>query len=145
MVMQACAQIASGLLLGSFFLVLPPMRADTAFRYCEPGTRCVEFNTCFINAVEQACAYGSGGATFGAVIFDHGVFHVEWLGNNSARVTYGVGKEFHAAASISRDGDYTVLGLSDGVTVRYPSWDSRVRGRRNPNGGPVPTHRPRVD
>lgn len=145
MIMQALPRITSGFLLGSVLLVLPPVLANTEFRYCEPGTRCVEFVTCFINAVKQPCAYGSGGATFGAVIFDHGYFDVEWLGDKLARVTYGKRREFRAAAKISREGDYTVLRLSDGVTVKYPSWDGRIKGKSNPKDGPLPTHRPRVD
>ena len=110
------------------------------FRYCEPGTRCTEYSVCFINQVKQPCAYGSGGAIYGGIIFDHGYFSVEWLTDQTAKVTYGKNQEFKANAQISEENGFRVLRLSDGVTVKYPA----SGGRYNPIGGPLPTHRPIV-
>ena len=113
---------------------------ETAFRYCVPGTRCVEYSVCFINKIEQPCAYGSGGAIYGGIIFDHGYFSVEWLGDQAAEVTYGKNQEFSSNAVISIENGFRVFRLSDGTTVRYPI----SGGRRNPRDGAAPTHRPLV-
>ena len=110
------------------------------FRFCEPGTRCSEYSDCYINDIRQPCAYGSGGARLGGLIFDHGVFYLEWVDDQHADVRYGTNKEFSAKASISIEDGYMVYRLSDGVVVKVPSHD----GRRNPNWGPRPTHRPPV-
>ena len=116
-----------------------PVKANQ-FRYCEPGTRCTEYSVCFINQVKQPCAYGSGGAVYGGIIFDHGYFSVEWLSNQTGRVTYGKDQEFKSNAQISVENGFRVFRLSDGTTVKYPT----SGGRRNPSGGAAPTHRPLV-
>jgi hypothetical protein len=115
--------------------------AESSFRYCVPGTRCVEYSACFINNVQQPCAYGSGGAIYGGIIFDHGYFSVEWLGDQTAKVTYGNNQEFKANAVISVENGFRVFRLDDGTTVRYPA----SGGRRNPRDGAAPTHRPMVN
>ena len=110
------------------------------FRYCEPATRCMEYPVCFINKVKQPCAYGSGGAIYGGIMFDHGYVSVEWLNDQSAKVTYGKNQEFKANAVISIENGFRVFRLSDGTTIRYPA----TRGRVNPNDGDRPTNRPPV-
>ena len=77
---------AAAAVISTSFVVTTPAEANQ-FRYCEPGTRCTEYSVCFINHVEQPCAYGSGGARYGGIIFDHGYFSVEWLSDRSAKVT----------------------------------------------------------
>ena len=133
---RSTSYITAGILGISTTLILP-VEADQ-FRYCEPGTRCVEYSVCFINQVKQPCAYGSGGAIYGAIIFDHGYFSVEWLNNQSAKVTYGKNQEFNASADIYYKNGFRVLQLSDGTIVRYPL----TGGRGNPRGGKAPTNRP---
>lgn len=120
--------------------ILPLSAHANQFRYCEPGTRCSEYIDCYINDISQPCAYGSGGARLGGLIFDHGVFYLEWIDAQHANVLYGKNKEFSAKASISIEHGYMVYRLSDGVVVKVPSHD----GRRNPNWGSSPTHRPPV-
>ena len=95
---------------------------------------------CFINQVKQPCAYGSGGAAYGGIIFNHGYFSVEWLSDRSAKVTYGKNQEFKSNAVVSIVNGFRVLRLSDGTTVRYPA----SGGRRNPRDGNQPTNRPLV-
>ena len=116
--------------------IVSPANANQ-FRYCEPGTRCREFTNCYINDVAQPCAYGSGGAKLGAIIFDHGEFDIEWINSDFAYVQYGRNKEFKVTATASRDNGYVVYRLSNGVIVKYPD----KPGRYNPIDGPRPTHR----
>ena len=116
-----------------------PVKANQ-FRYCEPGTRCTEYSACFINQVKQPCAYGSGGAVYGGIIFDHGYFSVEWLSNQTAKVTYGKNQEFNSSAEISVENGFRVFRLSDGTIIKYPA----SGGRYNPIGGAAPTDRPLV-
>ena len=121
----------------SAFNTTPPAKANQ-FRYCEPGTRCQEYSGRYINDVRQPCAYGSGGARSGAIIFDHGEFDIEWASNDFAYVTHGRNKEFKVKATITRgNGPHTIYQLSDGVTVKIPN----VAGRYNPASGLSPTHR----
>jgi len=130
---------ATAAVISTSFITSAPVRANQ-FRYCEPATRCTEYYVCFINQVKQPCAYGSGGAAYGGIIFDHGYFSVEWLTDQTAEVTYGKNQEFTANAQISVENGFRVFRLSDGVTVKYPA----TGGRHNPRGGPLPTHRPTV-
>ena len=135
-VLRSIAATAAVVVCSAFNAPLPA--AANQFRYCEPGTRCQEYSDCYINEVRQPCAYGSGGARLGAIIFDHGEFDVEWANNDFAYVTYGRNKEFRVKATVTReDGTHTVYQLSDGVTVKIPN----VAGRYNPVGGLMPTHR----
>ena len=137
--MKRTIVIAATTVIGISTTQILPVKANQ-FRYCEPGTRCTEYSVCFINQVKQPCAYGSGGAVYGGIIFDHGYFSVEWLGNKTAKVTYGKNQEFKSNARISVENGFRVFRLRDGTTVRYPA----SGGRRNPSGGAVPTHRPLV-
>lgn len=131
--------IATTAVISTSFITSAPVGANQ-FRYCEPDTRCIEYSVCFINQVKQPCAYGSGGAIYGGIIFDHGYFSVEWLSDRSAKVTYGKNQEFKSNAAISIENGFHVLRLSDGTTVRYPA----SGGRRNPRDGNQPTNRPLV-
>ena len=125
--------------ISTSFVASAPVGANQ-FRYCVPDTRCREYSVCFINQVKQPCAYGSGGAAYGGIIFDHGYFSVEWLSDRSAKVTYGKNQEFKSNAVVSIVNGFRVLRLSDGTTVRYPA----SGGRRNPRDGNQPTNRPLV-
>ena len=137
--MKRLTPIAVVAAIGFSTTTMQPAKANQ-FRYCVPGTRCTEYSICFINQVKQPCAYGSGGAIYGGIIFDHGYFSVEWLSDQTAKVTYGKNQEFKSNAVISVENDFRVFRLSDGTTIRYPA----SGGRRNPKDGPVPTHRPFV-
>ena len=131
--------ITTASIISSPFIAYVPVEANQ-FRYCEPATRCMEYSVCFINQVKQPCAYGSGGAAYGGIIFDHGYFFVEWLSDGRATVTYGKNQEFKSNAVISVENGFRVFRLDDGTTVRYPA----TYGRRNPRGGSQPTNRPLV-
>ena len=135
-------QLGFPIAISTLFAIVNPNAsvAEASFRYCVPGTRCVEYSVCFINNAQQPCAYGSGGAIYGGIIFDHGYFSVEWLSDQEATVTYGKNQEFKADAVISVENGFRVFRLSDGTTVRYPA----SGGRRNPRDGDAPTHRPVV-
>ena len=137
--MKLVNAIATASIISSPFIAYAPVEANQ-FRYCEPATRCMEYSVCFINQVKQPCAYGSGGATYGGIIFDHGYFFVEWLSDRSAKVTYGENQEFTSSAVISVENGFRVFQLNDGTTVRYPA----TYGRGNPRGGSEPTNRPLV-
>ena len=76
--------ITTASIISSPFIAYVPVEANQ-FRYCEPATRCMEYSVCFINQVKQPCAYGSGGAAYGGIIFDHGYFFVEWLSDGGPR------------------------------------------------------------
>ena len=135
--MKLFTAIAAFALAGTSLQLASPVKANS-FRYCSPGTRCQEYTACYINDVRQPCAYGSGGARLGSIIFDHGEFDIEWVSKDFAHVTYGTKKEFKVKATITRgNGPYTTYQLSDGVTVKIPN----AAGRFNPVGGPLPTHR----
>ena len=125
--------------MSTSFIASAPAEANQ-FRYCEPETRCIEYSVCFINQVKQPCAYGSGGAEYGAIIFDHCYFSVEWLSDRSAKVTYGKNQELKSNAVISVENGFRVFRLSDGTTIRYPATGGRV----NLRGGNQPTNRPLV-
>jgi len=107
------------------FLALP---AVASAQLCEPMTRCTDFSRCYINKVAQPCAYGSGGAAHGGIIFKHGTFEIEWLSESRAKVTYGKRREFKANARISIENGFRVLRLSDGVVVKYPDSGGRYAG-----------------
>lgn len=126
-------------IIGICFIASAPVEANQ-FRYCEPATRCTEYSVCFINHVKQPCAYGSGGARYGAIIFDHGYFSIEWLSYRSAKVHYGKNQEFKSNAVISVENGFRVFRLSDGTRIRYPA----TGGRFNPRNGPEPSNRPLV-
>ena len=130
---------ATAAVISTSFLTSAPVGANQ-FRYCEPGTRCLEYSACFINQVKQPCAYGSGGAAYGGIIFDHGYFSVEWLSDRSAKVTYGKKQESKSYAVVSIENGFRVLRLSDGTTVKYPV----SGGKGNPRDGNQPTNRPIV-
>ena len=85
--------IAAAAVIGTSLISTNPAAANS-FRYCMPGTRCTEYANCYINNVRQPCAYGSGGARLGSIIFDHGEFDIEWVSEDFAYVTYGKNKEF---------------------------------------------------
>ena len=107
------------------FLALP---AAAIAQLCTPMTRCTDYSKCYINNVAQPCAYGSGGAAYGGIIFKHGTFDLEWISESRANVTYGKRGEFKAKARISIENGYRVLRLSDGVIVRYPASGGRYAG-----------------
>jgi len=100
------------------FLALP---AAAFAQLCTPNTRCIDYSKCYINNVPQPCAYGSGGAFLGGIIFRHGDFEIEWQSDGKAKVTYGKRREFKATAIFSVENGYRVLRLSDGVVVKYPA------------------------
>ena len=106
-------------------LALP---AGAFAQLCTPNTRCTDYSKCYINNVAQPCAYGSGGASNGGIIFRHGIFEVEWISDIKANITYGKRNEFKATAKISVEHGYRVLRLSDGVVVRYPVSGGRYGG-----------------
>ena len=107
------------------FLALP---AAALAQLCTPNTRCTDYSKCYINNVPQPCAYGSGGATLGGIIFRDGTFEIEWLSESKAKVTYGKRREFKAIAQISVANGYRVLRLSDGVVVKYPVSGGKYAG-----------------
>ena len=107
------------------FLALP---AAAFAQLCTPNTRCTDYTKCSINNVVQPCAYGSGGAAYGGIIFRHGTFEVEWLFESRAKVAYGKRNEFKATATISVENGYRVFRLSDGVVLKYPSSGGRYAG-----------------
>jgi len=107
------------------FLAFP---AAALAQLCTPKTRCTDYSKCYINNVPQPCAYGSGGAAYGGIIFRHGIFEIEWLSESKAKVTYGKRREFKATANISVENGYRVLRLSDGVVVKYPASGGRYAG-----------------
>ena len=133
--MKLFNSITSAAIVGTSIVAVNPASAFE-FRYCEPGTRCVEYKGCYINDVRQPCAYGSGGARNGGIIFDHGTFDIYWVTRDFVDVTYGKRKEYKVKGTVTREnGDFTVYRLSNGVTVKIPN----VPGRYNPIGGPAPT------
>ena len=71
--MKLVNAITTACITSSPFIAYAPVEANQ-FRYCEPATRCMEYSVCYINQVNQPCAYESGGATYGGIIFDHGYF-----------------------------------------------------------------------
>ena len=106
-------------------LALPVAAFD---QLCQPTTRCTDYSKCYINNVPQPCAYGSGGAMYGGIIFKHGTFDIEWISQALARVAYGKRKEFKALAKVSVENGYRVLRLDDGVVVKYPASGGRYAG-----------------
>ena len=57
-------------------------------RFCQPRTRCTDYEACYINNVVQPCAWGRGGAALSAVFFEHGTFYLEWLSEDVIEVIY---------------------------------------------------------
>lgn len=111
---------------GAIVAMLLPVKALA--QLCEYNTRCIDYSKCYINNVAQPCAYGSGGASYGGVIFRHGTFEIEWLSDTRANVTYGKRKEFKAVARVSTENGYRVLRLTDGVVVKYPASGGKYAG-----------------
>jgi hypothetical protein len=107
------------------FLVIPP---NALAELCNPKTRCRDYEKCFINGVQQPCAYGSGGARYGGIIFKHGIFNVEWLSETRAKVAYGKHKEFKTYAQIADKNGYRVFRLSDGVVIKLPESGGKYAG-----------------
>lgn len=106
--------------LSALTLLMLTLPSAAFAQLCTPGTRCVDYSKCYINNVMQPCAYGSGGAMSGGIIFRHGTFYVDWTSGTRAKVTYGKHQEFKTNAKISVENGYRVLALSDGVVVKYP-------------------------
>lgn len=91
-------------------------------RFCQPRTRCTDYEICYINQVAQPCAWGRGGANFSAIIFEHGIFYLDWLSEDNLEVTYGDRKQYKAKAIPRKEKGYIIYQLQDGVTVSHP-WD----------------------
>ncbi|QFZ91232.2 hypothetical protein [Synechococcus elongatus] len=93
-------------------------------KICEPTTRCTDFKRCYINNVEQPCAYASNGARSGDIVFRHGFFRFSFLdpvAKRRVQVTYGKNREFRTFGTWSTSNGYHVIRLDDGVVVRFPS------------------------
>lgn len=121
-------QISKRLFLKFCILAALFLPSPVFSQLCTPDTRCTDYTKCYINNKLQPCAYGSGGASNGGIIFRHGIFYVEWISESRAIVTYGKHKEFKANAKVSAENGYNVLRLSDGVVVMYPLAGGRYAG-----------------
>ena len=95
---------------------------QSSSRFCQPRTRCTDYEICYINQVAQPCAWGRGGANFSAIIFEHGIFYLDWLSEDNLEVTYGDRKQYKAKAIPRKEKGYIIYQLQDGVTVSHP-WD----------------------
>ena len=91
-------------------------------RFCQPRTRCTDYEACQINNVVQACAWGRGGAALSAVFFEHGTFYLEWLSEDEIEVIYGDKKQYKTKATLELKDGNRVYTLADGVTFQHPSW-----------------------
>ena len=90
-------------------------------RFCQPRTRCTDYEACYINNVVQPCAWGRGGAALSAVFFEHGTFYLESLSEDEIEVIYGDKKQYKTKATLeSKDGNRAYT-LADGVTFQHPS------------------------
>ena len=97
-------------------------KRQSSLRFCQPRTRCTEYEICYINDIAQPCAWGRGGAALSAVFFEHGTFHLEWLSEDDIQVIYGDKKQYKASATLVLKDGYRIFKLSDGVTFRLPDW-----------------------
>ena len=95
---------------------------QSSSRFCQPRTRCTDYEACKINNVVQACAWGRGGAALSAVFFEHGTFYIEWLSEGEAEVIYGKKKQFKTKATLELKNGNAIYTLADGVTFQHPSW-----------------------
>ena len=88
--------------------------------FCQPRSRCSDYEVCYINDIAQPCAWGRGGATRSAIIFEHGVFHLQWISQDDLEITYGDKNQYKTKAVPRRKNGYIIYELQDGVTVRHP-------------------------
>ena len=95
---------------------------QSSSRFCQPRTRCTDYEACYINNVVQPCAWGRGGVALSAVFFEHGTFYLEWLSEDEIEVIYGDKKQYKTKATLElKDGNH-VYKLADGVIFQHPSW-----------------------
>ena len=95
---------------------------QSSSRFCQPRTRCTDYEACYINQVAQPCAWGRGGAALSAVFFEHGTFYLEWLSEDDIQVFYGDKKQYKTSATVDLKDGHRIYRLADGVTIRHPSW-----------------------
>ena len=95
---------------------------QSSSRFCQPRTRCTDYEACYINNIVQPCAWGRGGAALSAVFFEHGTFHLEWFSEDDIQVIYGDKKQYKASATLILKDGYRIFKLSDGVIFRLPDW-----------------------
>ena len=95
---------------------------QSSLRFCQPRTRCTEYEICYINDIAQPCAWGRGGAALSAVFFEHGIFHLEWFSEDDIQVIYGDKKQYKASLTLVLKDGYRIFKLSGGVTFRHPDW-----------------------
>ena len=90
--------------------------------FCQPRTRCTDYEACYINNVVQPCAWGRGGAELSAVFFEHETFYLEWLSEDEAEVIYGDKKQYKTKATLELKDGHRIYTLADGVTFQHPDW-----------------------
>jgi hypothetical protein len=90
--------------------------------FCQPRTRCTDYEVCYINNISQPCAWGRGGATLSAIFFEHGTFYLEWLSKDDIEVIYGDKKQYKTKATVALKDGQRIYTLADGVTFQHPSW-----------------------
>ena len=90
--------------------------------FCQPRTRCTDYEACYINHVVQPCAWGRGGAVLSAVFFEHGTFYLEWLSEDEIEVIYGDQKQYKTKATLELKDGNRVYKLADGVIFQHPNW-----------------------
>ena len=95
---------------------------QSSSRFCQPRTRCTDYEACYINNVVQPCAWGRGGAALSAVFFEHGTFYLEWLSEDEIEVIYGDKKQYKTKATLELKDGNRVYKLADGVIFQHPSW-----------------------
>ena len=95
---------------------------QSSSRFCQPRTRCTDYEACYINHVVQPCAWGRGGAALSAVFFEHGTFYLEWLSEDEIEVIYGDQKQYKAKAALELRDGHRIYTLTNGVTFQHPSW-----------------------
>ena len=95
---------------------------QSSLRFCQPRTRCTEYEICYINDIVQPCAWGRGGVALSAVFFEHGTFYLEWLSEDEIEVIYGDKKQYKTKATLELKDGNRVYTLADGVTFQHPSW-----------------------
>ena len=95
---------------------------QSSSRFCQPRTRCTDYEACQINNVIQPCAWGRGGVALSAVFFEHGTFYLEWLSEDEIEVIYGDKKQFKTKATLELKDGNRIYTLADGVTFQHPSW-----------------------
>ena len=90
--------------------------------FCQPRTRCTDYEVCYINNISQPCAWGRGGATLSAIFFKHGTFYLEWLSKDDIEIIYGDKKQYKTKATVELKDGQRIYTLADGVTFQHPSW-----------------------